>query len=188
MTAYAAEVLLKMLGLGVIRYFTSGWNVFDFCVTGTAFFGLVTETIGVPFSFIFILRSLRILKLFELKKRYQDIMGTFMFIMVKRFGSVSAAVLILYYFYAIIGMEIFSAYDLTDCCKNSSVEPYFARGDNNSGYYYLNNFSSIVTSFGEFITQIHNDAVSQHDTSHHASVIRPHCPGRDTIIYIFSAS
>ena len=94
------------------------------------------------------------LKLFELKKRYKDIMGTFTFILTKRFGSMSLAVLILYYFYAIIGMELFGNYDLRDCCKNSSVESYFAQGSSNSsvkGYYYLNNFSNIATSFGNFL-------------------------------------
>lgn len=149
---YAIELILKIIGLGFTLFFSFGWNIFDAIITLVAFGGLVTSSEGVPFSFLFILRCLRVLKLFELKKRYKDIMGTFMFILTKRFGSMSLAVLILYYFYAVIGMELFGTYDLTDCCKNSSVEAYFAQVSPNStykGYYYLNNFSNIATSFGE---------------------------------------
>lgn len=79
-------------------------------------------------------------------------MGTFMFIIMKRFGSVSVVILIVYYFYAIIGMELFSKYDLRDCCKNSTVEQYFATGSPNStvrGYYFLNNFSNLGASFSK---------------------------------------
>jgi two pore calcium channel protein 1 len=147
---YGMEVALKIVGLGITGYFHSGWNVFDFLVTVLALVGLITEAFGIPFSFIFILRSLRLLKLFELKKRYRDIMGTFIYIMMKRFGSVSVVVLIVYYFFAILGMELFSKYDLIDCCKNTTVEQYFASGSPNSsikGYYYLNNFEDISTSF-----------------------------------------
>lgn len=148
---YGVEMVLKLSGLGFTAFFTLGWNIFDTVITLVAIVGLVTASEGVPFSFLYILRCLRVLKLFELKKRYKDIMGTFMFILTKRFGSMSLAVLILYYFYAVIGMELFGSYDLIDCCKNSSVESYFAQGSPNStskGYYYLNNFSNIVTSFG----------------------------------------
>lgn len=148
---YLAELVLKLIGLGFTIFFSFGWNIFDFIITLVAFGGVITSSHGVPFSFLFILRCLRVLKLFELKKRYKDIMGTFMFILLKRFGSMSLAVLILYYFYAIIGMELFSNYDLMDCCKNSSVESYFAY--NSTSYYYLNNFSNIVTSFGNALIE-----------------------------------
>lgn len=143
---------MKIIGLGIYGFFASGWNVFDFLVTVMALMGLITETFGLPFSFIFILRSLRLLKLFELQRRYKDIMGTFVFIIMKRFGSVSIVILILYYFYAIIGMEIFAKYDLRNCCQNSTVEQYFAVGAPNAtshGYYFMNNFSNIATSFGK---------------------------------------
>lgn len=152
-SVYGIEVCFKIIGYGLYGYFSSGWNTFDFVITILALLGLITETFGVSFSFIFILRSLRLLKLFELKKRYKDIMGTFLFIIMKRFGSVSMVVLIVFYFYGIIGMELFSKYDLRDCCKNSTVEQYFAVGEPNStihGYYYLNNFSNMATSYGKF--------------------------------------
>lgn len=157
---YLAELALKLIGLGFTVFFSFGWNIFDFVITIVAFGGLITSSEGVPFSFLFILRCLRVLKLFELKKRYKDIMGTFMFILLKRFGSMSLAVLILYYFYAVIGMELFSKYDLMDCCKNSSVESYFSR--NATTYYYLNNFSNIVTSFGNISSSNKNTNLINH--------------------------
>ncbi|CAG2184314.1 unnamed protein product, partial [Oppiella nova] len=103
----------------------------------------------LPFSFVFVLRSTHLLRLLQHQRRYSDIMGAFIFIIVKRFVSLSIVVLIVYYMYAILGMELFSAYDLTNCCKNTSIEQYFAYSPNATlnGYYYLNNFSDIVVSY-----------------------------------------
>lgn len=150
-TFYVFEVFLKVIAFGIFQYFESAWNIFDFVVTVLCVTGLIMESLGTPFSFIFILRSLRLLKLFELKARYRDIMGTFMFIIMKRFGSVSVVVMIVYYFFAILGMELFSDYDLINCCKNSSVEQHFTYLVNSSlnEYYYLNNFQNLVNSYGK---------------------------------------
>lgn len=43
---YALEASLKMLGLGFKAYFTSGWNCFDFIVTGISMIGLFAEVSG----------------------------------------------------------------------------------------------------------------------------------------------
>jgi two pore calcium channel protein 1 len=150
-TLYGIEASLKVIGFGVYHYFKSGWNVFDFVVTILAIIGLIGEGFGMPFSFVFVLRSLRLLRLFELKARYRDIMGTFLFIIMKRFSSVSIVVLIVYYFFAILGMELFSKFDMMNCCKNTSVEQYYAFSPNDSvnGEYYLNNFNDMAISYGE---------------------------------------
>ncbi|RWS24224.1 two pore calcium channel protein 1-like protein [Leptotrombidium deliense] len=137
-----------VVSFGLFTYFSSFWNVFDLIVTTTSIFGYISNLFGVSVAFVFILRSFRLLKLFQLKKRYRDIMGTFIFIMAKRFGSVAVVVLVVYYFFAIVGMEIFSGVDLRNCCKQTAVEQYFVAGDGKkNGYYYLNNFDNIAISF-----------------------------------------
>jgi two pore calcium channel protein 1 len=149
---YGIEATLKLIGFGLRRYFNSGWNRFDFLITIFAIIGLIFEGFHLPFSFVFVLRSLRLLKLLQYKARYRDIMGAFIFIIVKRFGSVSIVVLVVYYYFAILGMELFASYDLTNCCKNTSLEQYFAFSPNSTlnGYYYLNNFTNIVVSYGKY--------------------------------------
>jgi len=121
-------------------------------VTVASVSGLISETIfGGNLGFLFLIRTLRLLRLFEYKKRYRDIVGTFIFIVAKRFGSVSIVILIVYYFFGILGMEMFAKYDMRNCCINSSVEQDFRyeniNGTINGGLYYLNNFSNIVNSY-----------------------------------------
>jgi Ion transport protein len=57
-TVYALEMTLKMFGLGLHRYFTSGWNLFDFIVTVVSFLGLIAEILG-HFPFLIVVRHLR---------------------------------------------------------------------------------------------------------------------------------
>ncbi|GFU29882.1 two pore calcium channel protein 1 [Nephila pilipes] len=146
-TFYTVEVSLKIMGLGFFEYFGSRWNRFDFGVTLMAIAGLIAEQFRFPFSYVTILRTLRLLRLFKLKKRYRDVLGT-LFIILPRFLSVALVLVILYYFFGIIGMEVLSGYNLVNCCKNTTVEQFY-RFDNDSsldGYYYLNNFDDFVTS------------------------------------------
>ncbi|GFV56389.1 two pore calcium channel protein 1 [Trichonephila clavipes] len=120
---------------------------FDFGVTLMSIAGLIAEQFRFPFSYVTILRTLRLLRLFKLKKRYRDVLGT-LFIILPRFLSVACVLVILYYFFGIIGMEVLSGYDLVNCCKNTTVEQFY-RFDNDSsldGYYYLNNFDDFITS------------------------------------------
>ncbi|XP_067137462.1 two pore calcium channel protein 1-like [Centruroides vittatus] len=146
-TFYIFEALLKMLGLGLYSYFRSGWNIYDFFVTIAGLAGLIAEEFDCPFVFVIILRPLRLLRLFKLKRRYRDVLGT-LFIILPRFLSVALVLVVVYYFFAIIGMELFSNYNMKNCCINSTVEQFY-HYDNDSlsnGYYYLNNFSNFVAS------------------------------------------
>ncbi|GIX76970.1 two pore calcium channel protein 1 [Caerostris darwini] len=144
---YTVEVSLKIIGLGVIEYFSSKWNRFDFGVTFLAICGLIAEQFRFPFSFVTILRTLRLLRLFKLKKRYRDVLGT-LFIILPRFLSVAFVLVILYYFFGIIAMEVLSGYNLVNCCVNTTVEQFYHFDNDTSldGYYYLNNFDDFITS------------------------------------------
>ena len=149
-TLFTFEMIMKIIAFGFDDYISDGWNCFDFIVTNAAILGLIAFTFDLPFAFVYILRSVRLLKLFELKRFYRDLMGPFMFILLKRFISVFIVVLIVYYLFAIIGMEFFSDIDLTDCCKGTELEPYFRSGKDGlpPGFYYLNNFDNLLISFG----------------------------------------
>lgn len=58
-SVYALEALLKVLGLGITKYFGSGWNVFDFTVTLLALSGVLVLSVAPSFTYIVILRPLR---------------------------------------------------------------------------------------------------------------------------------
>lgn len=88
------------------------------------------------------------MRLFKLKKRYRDIFGTVV-LLSPLMWSTTVVMLVMYYFFAIIGMELFSQYDLRNCCGNTTVEDFYKYSVNSTsslGYYYLNSFSDLLTS------------------------------------------
>lgn len=88
------------------------------------------------------------MRLNKLRKFHRDVFGT-AFLQLDRFVSAIAVFLFLYYAYAIVGMELFADYDLKNCCKNTSVESYYAFNvtGQSDGYFYLNNFESLINSY-----------------------------------------
>ncbi|KAL7392296.1 hypothetical protein ABVT39_022490 [Epinephelus coioides] len=155
LTIYGVEVLLKITGLGPMAYFSSGWNLFDFSVTVFAFLGLIALAFDMePFYFIVVLRPLQLLRLFKIKQRYRNVLDT-MFELFPRMASLGLTLIIFYYSFAIVGMEFFADVVYPNCCNTSTVaESYRLRNitDGNrtvleEGYYYLNNFNNILSSF-----------------------------------------
>uniref|UniRef100_A0A8D2JD43 Voltage-dependent calcium channel protein TPC1 n=1 Tax=Varanus komodoensis TaxID=61221 RepID=A0A8D2JD43_VARKO len=155
LTIYGIEVLLKITGLGPVEYLSSGWNFFDFSVTLFAFLGLLALAFNMePFYFIVVLRPLQLLRLFKLKKRYRNVLDT-MFELFPRMASLGLTLLIFYYCFAIIGMEFFSGKLYPNCCNTSTVADAYRwvnrtvgnRTVMEEGYYYLNNFNNILSSF-----------------------------------------
>lgn len=97
---------MKIIALDLNNFLKDYWNVFDFVVVVASIVGLVFSIFNLSFAFIYVLRSARLLKLFEL--RHRNILDSFMFILIKRFISVTIVVLIVLYSFAILGMELFS--------------------------------------------------------------------------------
>nr|KAI8738376.1 two pore calcium channel protein 1-like [Biomphalaria glabrata] len=144
---YSIEAVIKILGRGPYDYFTRGWDLFDFLVTLVSVVGVFGEIFENSFYYVMILRPFRLLRLFKLKKRYRDVLGT-LFVLFSKLMSLAICIIIVYYFYAIIGMEFFLDTDLKDCCQNTSVESAYAykNGTAATGYYYMNNFDNIFVS------------------------------------------
>ncbi|XP_056633174.1 two pore calcium channel protein 1-like isoform X1 [Diorhabda sublineata] len=144
---FLVESILKIIGLGWSEYISSGWNIFDLSVTLLAFFGAVLLSMIPSLTVVVILRPLRLLRLFKLKKRYRDIFGTLV-LLSPLMWSTGIVMMVMYYFFAIIGMELFSPYHLKNCCVNTTVEDFYKSNGTSSGigYYYLNNFSNLLIS------------------------------------------
>lgn len=155
LTIYGVEVLLKIAGLGPMAYFSSGWNLFDFTVTVFAFLGLIVLAFDMePFYFIVVLRPFQLLRLFKIKQRYRNVLDT-MFELFPRMASLGLTLIIFYYSFAIVGMEFFSGVVYPNCCNGSTVAASYRQINSTQGnktvleegYYYLNNFDNILSSF-----------------------------------------
>ncbi|KAL2095381.1 hypothetical protein ACEWY4_010100 [Coilia grayii] len=155
LTIYGVEVMLKITGLGPVAYFSSGWNLFDFSVTVLAFLGLITLAFNMePFYFIVVLRPLQLLRLFKIKQRYRNVLDT-IYELFPRMASLGLTLIIFYYSFAIVGMEFFAGVVYPNCCNTSTVADAYRQinvtiGNRTvlqEGYYYLNNFDNILSSF-----------------------------------------
>ncbi|XP_052801255.1 two pore calcium channel protein 1-like isoform X1 [Mya arenaria] len=139
---YCVEAMMKILGKGPKEYFTNPWDLFDFMVTVCSLAGVLGETVNDSFYYVIILRPLRLLRLFKVKKRYRDVLGT-LFMLINRLSGLIVVIMLVYYFFAIVAMEMFHNEDLTNCCVNTSVEANYVKTNTSQGYYYLNNFNNI---------------------------------------------
>nr|CAD7396976.1 unnamed protein product [Timema cristinae] len=111
---YAVEAMLRVLGMGLTQYFNSGWNVYDFSVTLGTLLGVIILYMAPWFVYVVVLRPLRLLRLFKLKKRYRDVFGTLV-LLTPLMCSTAIVMLVMYYFFSIIGMELFAGYDMRNC-------------------------------------------------------------------------
>ncbi|XP_034946569.1 two pore calcium channel protein 1-like isoform X2 [Chelonus insularis] len=145
---FVTEALTKVLGLGMRRYLSSGWNLFDLGASVTSIIAGCCLLLFPKAYFFVIFRPLRLLRIFKIKKRYRDVFGTLV-ILSPLMCSTAIVMLILYYFFAIIGMEMFSGHDMRNCCINTTVEDFYKYSVNGStalGYYYLNTFDNLMAS------------------------------------------
>jgi two pore calcium channel protein 1 len=138
----------KILTWGFPRVISSGWHTFDLMSSILFFFSLIfVKFIPSWDEVLTFIRPLRLLRLFKLKKRYRNVFGT-LFILIPPMTSVALVMLLLYYFFAIIAMEIFSGVKLRNCCNGTIYESYYADPDPSSFTnttnvalrYYLNSF------------------------------------------------
>lgn len=108
---YAIEALMKICTYGLVDYITVGWNAYDFLVAGVSLIGFYIQPFGYSFGYFYILRTFRILRLFQKTQRYQHIMGPFVFILLRQMTHFCVIVFVVLYSFSIIGMEFFAKVD-----------------------------------------------------------------------------
>ncbi|KAF2358934.1 Ion transport domain, partial [Trinorchestia longiramus] len=114
LSCFLLEIALKLLTLGIRRFFRRAWNTFDFIVIGLAFAIGVAEAVldeeresRLSLDVLLVLRVLRLVKIVGSIKSFQMIVHTLAKI-VPSLTTYGAVILIFYYKFAIVGMEIFA--------------------------------------------------------------------------------
>lgn len=138
---FVVEAIVKIIGFGFVDYITSGWNPFDFIVTGVSMIGHYIHPFGYSFGFFYILRTFRILRTFEKTQRYQHIMGPFVFIIFRQMTHFSVIVFVVLFSFSIIGMELFAKIDI------DNPPPVDVSNIKMDEFYRLHNFRDIASSF-----------------------------------------
>ena len=90
------------------------------------------------FNVLKIFSFFRLLTLFRMKRRFRDVFGVTI-ILLPRLISAIIVLYLIYYFFAIIGMECFGKLELINCCKNSTVEQFY-KNDTGKFILTLNDF------------------------------------------------
>lgn len=116
LTVLMLEAFTKLCALGIRHYVSSGWNLFDMATSIMMYIAAFAIRTFPLATFLVVFRTLPTLRLFKIKKRYRDVFGTLV-ILSPQMCSTAIVMLVLYYFFAIIGMEMFAGYDMRNCCK-----------------------------------------------------------------------
>lgn len=162
LSIFFLEILFKLYTFGGFKFFKQFWNIFDFFVVNGA---LILTTYNYMenevkndsyvLDLFLVMRVLRLFRTFASIKRFRVVIMTIVSI-APSISTYGAVLLVFYYFYAIIGMEIFHGlirfhgYNMTftelnnySFCGNAKLK------DSNFYYdhYCSNNFNDILKSF-----------------------------------------
>jgi len=108
LTVFVVEMALKLLACGRTpwRYFTDGWNVFDFLIVALCFL-----PIGGPFASVLRLaRVFRLLRLVHALPKLQLLVGALLKSL-SAMGYIGLLLALMFYIYAVAGVHLFGASD-----------------------------------------------------------------------------
>ncbi|XP_056104661.1 calcium channel, voltage-dependent, P/Q type, alpha 1A subunit, b isoform X16 [Rhinichthys klamathensis goyatoka] len=115
-TLFFMECILKIIAFGIKNYFRDAWNIFDFVsVIGSITDILVTEFGNnfINLSFLRLFRAARLIKLLRQGETIRILLWTFVQSF-KALPYVCLLIAILFFIYAIIGMQLFGNLDITE--------------------------------------------------------------------------
>ena len=112
------EMILKLIGLKKV-YFQFGWNIFDMIIVFATDVGIVLKFMNLGKNFsttMTIFRAFRIMRMFKLvrsSKSMRLIIDT-VFNILPQISNVMTLILLLFFVYAALGINIFSGVQLQD--------------------------------------------------------------------------
>ncbi|CAB4055436.1 TPCN3 [Lepeophtheirus salmonis] len=157
---FTLEIILKVYTFGPKLFVKKLWNLFDLLVVGSALIvSVAQESLNevqesvISLDVLLALRVLRLFKIFHSIQRFRTVLNTILYI-VPSLSTYGGILMIFFYFYALIGMEIFgdrvhsvgynsSAEDFDPNCGN----PLLDSSDFYRNHYCANNFNNVVSSF-----------------------------------------
>nr|XP_042904116.1 two pore calcium channel protein 1 isoform X3 [Parasteatoda tepidariorum] len=158
---FTAEIFAKMYTFGVVHFFRRFWNIFDILVIGGAIIGTSIESFmdatadekTRTLDILLVLRVLRLVKIIGGIQRFQVIVTTILNLgpSILTYGGV---LLVVYYVFAIIGMELFHNKINYYGYENITNSNHLYCGNNllkgsvfYQSQYCSNNFNNILNTF-----------------------------------------
>lgn len=151
---YLFEALFKLVFYGGKGYFASKWNTFDFVILVASFAGLLLQQVGFAShgpAVGPIFRSIRLWRVLRVRKSFRHVLLTMSFLF-RHMTRYVVVLMIINYFFAIIGMMAFANTVSKECIKPSiDCGSEYATGDN-TGYYEMQNFDNLFLSYNTLFT------------------------------------
>jgi hypothetical protein len=110
---FFAEMVIKMIGLGIKDYARDDFNLFDCAVVVTSIIDLIIGMIGSAFNgggAISALRAVRLLRVFKLARSwtsFRELLSK-MIITLKDIRNFSVLMLLFMFIYTLLGMELYA--------------------------------------------------------------------------------
>lgn len=105
---FLVELVVNWYGLFFLRFWMSGWNLFDFVVVANGCLNLARVDLG-PLSLLRMLRAFRVFRLFKRIKSLRKIV-TALFAAIPGVGNAFFIMVIIASIYAILAVEFFSTF------------------------------------------------------------------------------
>ena len=127
---FVLEAFMKIVALGIKRYFRDNWNIFDFLIVlGTTIIIIITPFISIQVgpqtTIVRAFRITRILRLVKRAKSLKIIFETFI-VTIPALVNVGGLLLLFLYLYSVLGVSLFAEIKLqNDLNKNANFQNFF---------------------------------------------------------------
>ena len=106
---FTIEAVLKIYGIGPVRYIQQGWNQFDFTLVVTSYIGLsIGPSMGSITSLFRIVRTARLFRLIKMSKGLTALFQTLL-VALPQVTNVMTLLLLVFFIFAVMGMNLFSS-------------------------------------------------------------------------------
>lgn len=107
---YTFEFAIKYVAFGN-KYFSDGWNNFDFVIVTSAWLGLIAEGLGITTGAIFtIMRSFRISRIFKIIRKFKSLRVLFQTFItaLPQLSNIVGLLFLFLFLYSVCGVALFA--------------------------------------------------------------------------------
>uniref|UniRef100_A0A8C8YBR4 Voltage-dependent P/Q-type calcium channel subunit alpha n=1 Tax=Panthera leo TaxID=9689 RepID=A0A8C8YBR4_PANLE len=187
---FSLECLLKVMAFGILNYFRDAWNIFDFVtVLGSITDILVTE-FGNPnnfinLSFLRLFRAARLIKLLRQGYTIRILLWTFVQSF-KALPYVCLLIAMLFFIYAIIGMQVFGNIGIDVEDEDSDEDEFQITEHNNFRTFFQALMLLFRSATGEAWHNIMLSCLSGKPCDKNSGILTPECGNEFAYFYFVS--
>nr|KAF6479273.1 calcium voltage-gated channel subunit alpha1 A [Molossus molossus] len=185
---FSLECLLKVMAFGILNYFRDAWNIFDFVtVLGSITDILVTEFGNnfINLSFLRLFRAARLIKLLRQGYTIRILLWTFVQSF-KALPYVCLLIAMLFFIYAIIGMQVFGNIGINVEDEDSDEDDFQITEHNNFRTFFQALMLLFRSATGEAWHNIMLSCLSGKPCDKNSGILTPECGNEFAYFYFVS--